>query len=463
MSDDQNKMTDTGGGLDDLFRTMLGSRQIEPSAGLWKGISRKLLRTELAHFRFTNVPKAFWIGAAAVILVGAFFLLKPVSNESTIVKSPSPSPSSDRTPATSSISSKEEKKTQKAVQPPGAKTEVPVVNKTLKASIKSKPAEYALNLPKVTNPGLPPAPEPAEKPASGEISPGQPVRNPYGYDLNYMATGNIPELHTIPAEDTILRFITPQGITSVPVSKREIPQFFSANMGVSPELAVYRNSVRYTETNYWVNAGLTYHAGKFSVQTGVGLGYVYNQNSYRVNYKSKDSIGYFTSIISFTVSPGNQIVYTTKDIAVYDSIQHFADDRAVSRYTYVQIPLMLGYELVSTNHFSLGIKVGPSVSFLIGSREAQPFIDYPNATLVRVDDNSLERVKVNWELQAALDLDYRITKQFSIYAQPYYKHYFQPFVEQESESVKDPFSFGIEVGAKVHFGTKSHKTGPFTK
>jgi hypothetical protein len=70
---------------------------------------------------------------------------------------------------------------------------------------------------------------------------------------------------------------------------------------------------------------------------------------------------------------------------------------------------------------------------------------------------------VNWELQAALNLDYRITKQFSVYAQPYYKHYFQPFVEDESEAVRDPYSIGIEFGAKVHFGTKNHKSGPVSK
>jgi hypothetical protein len=159
------------------------------------------------------------------------------------------------------------------------------------------------------------------------------------------------------------------------------------------------------------------------------------------------------------VTPGDFVVFTTKDIPVYDSLQHVADDRAVNRYTYLRIPLMLGFELVETNHFSLGIKAGPAISFLIGTKEALPFIDYPNARLIRVENNTLSRVKMNWEIQAALDLEYSLVKNFSLYAQPYYKHYFKPFATKESTStsVKDPYSIGIEVGARFNFGQKRIK------
>jgi hypothetical protein len=120
---------------------------------------------------------------------------------------------------------------------------------------------------------------------------------------------------------------------------------------------------------------------------------------------------------------------------------------------------MIGYELCESNRFSLGIKAGPAISFLIGSKEALPFIDYPNARLIRVDNNSLSRVKMNWEIEAALDLEYRLVKDFSIYAEPSYKHYFKPFETQETTSSKarDPYSVGIEIGARYNFGQKKNK------
>ncbi|MGA3015403.1 MAG: outer membrane beta-barrel protein, partial [Bacteroidales bacterium] len=275
------------------------------------------------------------------------------------------------------------------------------------------------------------------------------------YELKYMPPLSINSLLPTTEEDTMLRIQNLNGILNVPlVTKAEIPQFFTYNIGVSPELSLYRNNGQYSESNLWLKTGLTYHVGKFSLQTGVGLGYVFDQADYRVRYKSKDSIGYFTDIISFIVTPENQIIYTTKDIAVYDSIEHVADNRGISRYTYLQIPLLLGYEVFESDRWSIGIKAGPAISFLIASKEASPFIDYPNAQLIRVENNSFTRVKMNWELQAALDIEYRLTKEFSIYADPSYNHYFKPFETQESATskAKDPYSIGIELGIRINFG-----------
>jgi hypothetical protein len=464
MNNEQNSRADASGGLDNLFRNSLGSQQIEPSKGLWKGISRKLLRAELAHFNFTNLPGKFWIGMAGLVLVGLVFLVNRGDDQKNAGKESSPAVSvkgsqgrSSTVPSNSatSISLNEEKKIHPTVQPlRTAETSIPDLNKISAEITKKKLAGSALNVPAGNvHSGLA-ATTGTEKSLPGALNLGHAVRNLYGIDLAFMNTPEMPGLFVFPARDTMMRFITPGGINNIPKGEKVIPQFYTFNLGVSPERSVYMNVDQYTETNYWLNAGMTYHAGKFSVQTGVGVGYVFDHGKYRVNYESRDSIGYFTSIISFIVTPGNVVVYTTKDIPVYDTLQHYSDDRTISRYTYIRIPLLVGYELFSTNRFSLGIKAGPALSFLIGSKEAQPFIDYPNARLIRVDDNSLHRVKMNWEIQAVLDLEYRIEKHFSLYAQPYYKHYFKSFMEKESTSVTDPYSIGIEVGARIHFGQK---------
>jgi hypothetical protein len=66
---------------------------------------------------------------------------------------------------------------------------------------------------------------------------------------------------------------------------------------------------------------------------------------------------------------------------------------------------------------------------------------------------------MNWEFQAALNLEYRLVKNFSIYAEPSYKHYFKPFETKESTSTsaKDPYSVGIEIGARFNLGLKKNK------
>jgi len=478
MSEERKPQADADSGLDNLFRNTLNNHQIEPSRGLWKGISRKMLWAELAHFNFINLPKAFWIGAAGAVLVGMIFLMNQIPAGKTTENNDTPivvkkSPDRTATPAASGnqtihtgrnpvavteSSSAQAVRNGLSVQQTHLHSGSPVLASNNSARIiKTNKTDYAAITPSGTASLTLSNTEKQSR--EGHLINSQ-TRNTNNYELKYLPVLNSTNLFPSEAEDTLLRFTNLNGITNIPLkTKVEIPQFYTLNLGISPELSLYQNADRYSETNYWLNAGVTYHAGRFSVQTGVGLGYVFDQGNYRVNYKSKDSIGYFTSIISFIVTPGNIVVYTTKDIPVYDSLQHVADDRTVSRYTYLQIPLMLGYELVETNHFSLGIKAGPAVSFLIGSKKALPFIDYPNARLIRVENNSLSRVKMNWEIQVALDLEYRLVKNFSMYAQPYYKHYFKPFAtgESTSSSTKDPYSIGIEVGIRFNFGQKRIK------
>jgi hypothetical protein len=478
MSEERKTQADASGGLDDLFRKTLDNHQIEPSRSLWKGISRKLLRAELAHFNFINLPKAYWIGVASVVMVGMIFLFNqipdgkstkndyaPIIIKSNIQKNSSPVTLKPRVTTTGrKIIAGTANYTAQAI-PNGSSVQQTQLNAGSPA-LASNNSTRIIKTNKTINAATIPSPTTLQTltRSEGQSSEGHlillQVRNSNSYELKYLPVLPMTSLFSSGDEDTVLRFTNLNGITNIPLkTKVNIPQFFTFNMGVSPEISVYRNTGRYSETNYWLNTGVTYHIGKFSVQTGVGLGYVFDHADYRVNYKSKDSIGFFTSIISFIVTPGNVIVYTTKDIPVYDSLQHIADDRAISRYTYLNIPLMFGYELFETNRFSLGIKAGPAISLLIGSKEALPFIDYPSARLIRVDNNSLSRVKMNWEIKAALDIEYRLVKNFSIYAEPSYKHYFKPFETQEStsSSTKDPYSFGIEIGARFNFGLKKNK------
>jgi hypothetical protein len=478
MSEEQKIQADASDGLDALFRNTLENQRIEPSKGIWKGISMKLLLAELAHFNFINLPKAFWIGGVSAVVIGLIFLFNQIPDGKTTENGYSPVIiKNNRQGNTSSgISNSQPISANKklingtnysvtqtfskssTVRQNKLNSGIPVLasNSTTRI-IKSNKITNAANLPSgiasLTLSGE------EENSADGHLVVSH-LWNTNTNELNYLPSIAVTSLYPLTDEDTMLRITNLNGIMNIPLNtKAVIPQFFTFNMGVSPELSVYRNNSQYTESNFWLNTGVTYHIGKFSVQTGLGLGYVFDQGNYRVNYKSKDSIGYFTSIISFFITPGNKIIYTTKDIAVYDSVEHVADNRAISRYTYLQIPFLLGYELFESNRFSIGIKAGPSISFLIASKEASPFIDYPNAQLIRVDNNSLIRVKMNWEIQAALDIEYSLSKNFSIYADPSYKHYFKPFEVQESAltEAKDPYSVGIELGIRVDFGQKKNK------
>lgn len=235
------------------------------------------------------------------------------------------------------------------------------------------------------------------------------------------------------------------------------PNFFSASLSVSPEMSIYKSNTTNYEMNCWMNLGAAYHISGFSVASGISLGYVFDDGKYRVDYQSKDSIGYYESVTGFTVNPENpgEIIYTIVLKNVYDTILHVADDRTRNRYTYIQIPLLFGYRLLETSRFGLTLQAGPAVSFLIGKKEAQPSIDYPNARIIRITDNTPVRNSVSWQLWVSLRLDYQITRRFSLFAEPTYRYSFKVYQPGTEGTTTNTNSFGLGIGVQYNFGSRN--------
>ena len=184
---------------------------------------------------------------------------------------------------------------------------------------------------------------------------------------------------------------------------------------------------------------------------------MYDKGSYRAEYKSKDSVGYFTSVISYTIGPDNKIIYNTVTKSVYDSLSHQDDYRTMNRYTYLQIPLLFGYRLFESGRISLSFEAGPAVSFLLASRKSSSEIQYSNARIIRIDDNTPLRLHTNWQLWGDLFLEIRMNKKISLYFEPSCKYFLNPMVEQENVKFKAPWSVGLGIGIQFNFAPKANK------
>jgi hypothetical protein len=95
------------------------------------------------------------------------------------------------------------------------------------------------------------------------------------------------------------------------------------------------------------------------------------------------------------------------------------------------------------------------VSFLVGKKEAEPVINYPNSRIIRIDNNTPARNKTTWQVLVGLRLDYKVANEFSVFAEPYYKYYLQPMVNQSESPAPNPWSVGLGVGLQYNFGRKT--------
>jgi hypothetical protein len=164
------------------------------------------------------------------------------------------------------------------------------------------------------------------------------------------------------------------------------------------------------------------------------------------------------ALTSYSIGNDGEIHYNTQTVSVYDSLQHQSDYRTNNRYAYLQVPLLFGYRLFESNRVSLTFEAGPAVSVLLGSRKSDPVINYQNATIIRVDDDTPVRRSVNWQVWANLYLELRMTRQISLYFEPGFKYYLKPMAEQEGVTFKAPLTVGLGVGLQFNFGQK--KTRP---
>ena len=457
------------GGADQVLRGAMSGHRVEPRPGLWKGISRKLLWKELLHFNFTNVSPKGWIAGSVILLLVSTALY--VGFRSTSSENALSEPVVGTTqPGHIEGNSIPKHTTSLLTTSRHAGTESPVaITRSADQPSIVKSAGTVSTHHQNQHPGISATREPSLEAVmiASTSKPGSLNEQGLAFRTSEPAGQEtaLEIMHVVPYEasllagsgsaDTIITITNPAGIVKFRKGKPQAVSFFSANLGITPEQAFYSEPETYSKTNYWVNGMVTYHLSRFSLATGFGLGYVFDEGKYKVEYKSRDSIGYFTGVMSYTVGNNNEIVYNTQSVSVYDSLNHLGDYRTKNRYTYLQVPLLLGYRIFESNRMSLTFQAGPALSILLGSRMSDPVIEYQNARIIRVDNDTPTRVQANFQVWANLYFEMRMNKTVSIYLEPTFKYFLKPAVEQENVKFKAPLTIGLGVGLQFNFGQKT--------
>ena len=454
-------------GADQLMRQALADHRVEPRPAIWKGISRKLLLSELLRFNFTNLsPKYLVTGVASLLVlisglyIGAQYIAPDPKNEEQIVTLPghvqySADPALN-SPAGMITTSVHQTSTPAKTVESKRNPEIGNVNTRSEYNDNKQSGGRTVNRNQYAH---------AIFPAEASVSEGNTNIAAYQhaivpavseqYEISYLLPFEalLPGLTTYP--DTLVTISAAGGIYKVSPAPKNFTPFISANFGVTPELAFYAEPDAYSKVNFWLNGTVAYNISRFSLASGLGIGYVYDEGKYNVEYKSRDSVGYYTSVASYSIGLNNEIIYNTKTINVYDSLFHQGDFRTKNRYTYLQVPLLFGYRFIESGNVSLTFRAGPAVSFLVASRLSDPVIEYSNARIIRTEDETPTRVETNWQVWANLLFELRMNKQVSLYLEPSFKYFLKPIVEQENVTFKAPMTIGLGVGLQFNFGLKS--------
>jgi hypothetical protein len=199
---------------------------------------------------------------------------------------------------------------------------------------------------------------------------------------------------------------------------------------------------------YVNNAGVTgtFYMNGFSVTTGAGVSITtgYNElsvayNDYLGSYNSLDSITFAWNIEHTKLMP----TYFMTNQKVWDSLVKLDYPKIEKRYTYLQIPLTLGYDFIRTNHFSLGLRAGPILSILLSTKVlSQPYNAGENQ-IIEINNITPDRISLNWQVMGGVAASVNITKNIMFQVLPQAKYYFNS-VYEKSDVSKKPWSVGVQ-------------------
>ncbi|MEI7983767.1 MAG: hypothetical protein WCI71_19115, partial [Bacteroidota bacterium] len=183
----------------------------------------------------------------------------------------------------------------------------------------------------------------------------------------------------------------------------------------------------------------------FSVRTGAGLSIAKGTNELMVEYN--DYLGGYNKLDSMQFTwndPAHEYIpkYYMSHEDVWDSLLKSDYPKVVKRFTYLQIPVILGYEVWQTETFSVGVRAGPVLSILLASKNLSADYDPGSKRVYSFNDIAPGQVNLNWQLLGGLNVSVRLNRMSRIEIEPDARYYFNSVYEKLVNKTK-PWSVGI--------------------
>ncbi len=224
-------------------------------------------------------------------------------------------------------------------------------------------------------------------------------------------------------------------------------------VGIKAAMVYYPNTE--DQFTYTAEANFGIVLNKFYIEAGVGYQQMKERGVYKFNYKSNDSIGFYNKVVSFEIDPLNpdNITYKTTETTVYDSINHYSLQSPLFKYSYLNVPLKVGYKVWGNNKLTMGLETGIIFSKLISSEIPEPsFTSSNEQTLVSIEDNTPTRVDMNMQMLVAMRFNYKFTKAVSLSLQPEFTKYLNSIYNTDIGDLNiKPYTMGLRFGIYYDF------------
>lgn len=191
---------------------------------------------------------------------------------------------------------------------------------------------------------------------------------------------------------------------------------------------------------------------RYVLGTGFGLSlsegyyeYAIDYNEYLGSYEKLDSISFTWDQENFAMS---RTLYTSPQ-EVFDTATQTEYQRVYRKFVYFQIPILMGYDFIQKENYSLGIRFAPVLSILMTKKSVDFQYDAGSNQIIQINRITPERVQTNWQLTTGINYSRNFGEYIILEIEPRFTYYFNS-VYEKSESNRPPLGAGI----RVAFGIK---------
>ncbi len=255
------------------------------------------------------------------------------------------------------------------------------------------------------------------------------------------------------------------------MARRKVPEgnyYFNDNS--SPlSLGIYASTDRiYNTADALTGANDAYGLGiavryaisdRHFLESGLGTYQSEDGWDYNVDYRSNQLMGYYTDVdtVTYDIVVGSQgqdsvvINYFTSQQAVYDSVDLSASEMTTKKYTYLTVPLMIGYQN-NIKNFLYSVSTGLTMSVVLHEKTEMADFDEDNVNVLQVDHEVYNRIKMNWHYTLNLGAGYRFNDHWSLVVEPRLRVYLKDLYETSpAVETKRPYSIGLSGGVFYSF------------
>jgi hypothetical protein len=213
----------------------------------------------------------------------------------------------------------------------------------------------------------------------------------------------------------------------------------------TPEVIFYPDDSIPNQRSYTFEATGRWVKRDFFIESGLGLSFSSDDGNYAIDYEK--FLGSYDDVysVTFDTTESGAVVpvYHTNVVNVYDSISKYRVEQTRNKYTYLQIPVYLGFQK-EVNRFGWYFKGGPVLAILVHENIPEP--DAGNDKIIAVDQQMPSRVNTYWQFAVGAGITYKLSNKVSIAVEPVFRYYLNSQYQRKYITTRNPYSVGLRAG-----------------